>query len=237
MGREREDPKQQQQQQQVPYTVEQLVALNRYNPDILPDLENHVNDQVSSQTYSLDANLCLLRLYQFEPEKTSSQIVARILVKALMAMPAPDFSLCLFLIPERVQMEEQFKTLIVLSHYLETGRFRQFWDEAAKNRHIVEAVPGFEQAIQNYAIHVLSLTYQKVPRTVLAEAINTEGLSLDKFLEHQVATSGWAIEKGSQGRGQLIVLPRNEFNDPILKKNTADSVPLEHITRIFPILG
>lgn len=70
-------------------------------------------------------------------------------------------------------MEEQFKTLIVLSHYLEvclassilfkchehdnckelchtlmpllhvqTARFRQFWDEAAKSRHILEVVPG-----------------------------------------------------------------------------------------------
>lgn len=78
-------------------------------------------------------------------------------------------------------MEDQFKTLIVLSHYLEvssssslvayaadgesiqkahylgillltvlifytlhlqTARFRQFWDEAAKNRQIVEVVPG-----------------------------------------------------------------------------------------------
>lgn len=28
---------------------------------------------------------------------------------------------------------------------------------------------GFEQEIQAYAIHVLSLTYQKVPRAVLAE--------------------------------------------------------------------
>ncbi|XP_041005768.1 eukaryotic translation initiation factor 3 subunit K-like [Juglans microcarpa x Juglans regia] len=229
MGREREREVQQ-------YTVEQLVAVNPYNPDILPDLENYVNDQVSSKTYSLAANLCLLRLYQFEPERMSTQIVSRILVKALMAMPAPDFSLCLFLIPERVQMEEQFKTLIVLSHYLETGRFRQFWDEAAKNRHIVEAVPGFEQEIQAYAIHVLSVTYQKVPRAVLAEAINIEGLSLDKFLEHHVANSGWILEK-SHGRGQLIVLPRNEFNHPELKKNTADTVPLEHITRIFPILG
>ncbi|XWS65087.1 hypothetical protein CRYUN_Cryun05aG0060700 [Craigia yunnanensis] len=36
-------------------------------------------------------------------------------------------------------MEEQFKTLIILSHYLKTGRFRQLWDEAAKSRHIVEA--------------------------------------------------------------------------------------------------
>jgi len=28
------------------YTVEELVALNPYNPDILPDLENYVNEQV-----------------------------------------------------------------------------------------------------------------------------------------------------------------------------------------------
>ncbi|KAM1813191.1 hypothetical protein ACFX11_027028 [Malus domestica] len=233
MGRE---VPQQQQQQQVALAVEQLLAVNPYNPDILPDLENYVNEQVSSQTYSLDANLCLLRLYQFEPDRMSTQIVARILVKALMAMPSPDFSLCLFLIPERVQMEEQFKTLIVLSHYLETGRFSQFWDEASKNRHIVEAVPGFEQSIQAYAVHVLSLTYQRVPRSVLAEAINIEGLALDKFLEHHVANSGWILEKG-QGRGQLIVLPRNEFNHPELKKNTDDGIPLEHVARIFPILG
>ncbi|KAF3529294.1 hypothetical protein DY000_02036694 [Brassica cretica] len=202
--------------EQSSYTVEQLVAVNPFNPEILPDLENYVNEQVTSQTYSLDANLCLLRLYQ-----------------ALMAMPAPDFSLCLFLIPERVQMEEQFKTLIVLSHYLETGRFQQFWDEAAKNPHILEAVPGFEQAIQAYASHLLSLSYQKVPRSVLAEAVNMDGASLDKFIEHQVANSGWIVAKEDGS----IVLPQNEFNHPELKKNTGENVSLEHIARIFPILG
>ncbi|PHU11674.1 Eukaryotic translation initiation factor 3 subunit K [Capsicum chinense] len=216
---------------QLAHTVEQLIAVNPYNPDIRPDLENYVNEQVSSQTYNLDANLCLLRLYQFESERMSTPIVARILVKALMAMPAPDFSLCLFLIPERVQMEEQFKTLIVLSHYLETARFRQFWDEAAKSRHIVEAVSGFEQAIRAYAVHVLSITYQKVPRAILAEAINIEGVSLDKFLEHHVSNNGWVIEKG-QSKAQLITLPRTEFNHPELKKNTVDSVPLEHVISV-----
>nr|VDC73974.1 unnamed protein product [Brassica rapa] len=228
MGKEMESPK-----EQSSYTVEQLVAVNPFNPEILPDLENYVNEQVTSQTYSLDANLCLLRLYQFEPERMNTHIVARILLKALMAMPAPDFSLCLFLIPERVQMEEQFKTLIVLSHYLETGRFQQFWDEAAKNRHILEAVPGFEQAIQAYASHLLSLSYQKVPRSVLAEAVNMDGASLDKFIEHQVANSGWIVAKEDGS----IVLPQNEFNHPELKKNTGENVSLEHIARIFPILG
>ncbi|KAG8379658.1 hypothetical protein BUALT_Bualt07G0112000 [Buddleja alternifolia] len=38
----------------------------------------------------------------FEPERMSTQIVARILIKVLIAMPAPDFSLCLFLIPKIV---------------------------------------------------------------------------------------------------------------------------------------
>jgi translation initiation factor 3 subunit K len=232
MGREQAE-----QQSPMSYTVEQLVSVNPYNPDILPDLENYVNEQVSSQTYSLDANLCLLRLYQFEPERMNTQIVARILIKALMAIPAPDFSLCLFLIPERVQMEEQFKTLIVLSHYLETARFRQFWDEAAKSRHIVEAVPGFEQAVQAYAIHVLSLTYQNVPRSILAEAVNMEGLALDKFIENEVANSNWVIKKGQGNKGQVIALPRTEFNHPELKKNSADNIPLDKITRIFPVLG
>lgn len=42
MGRERETQK----PQPVSYTVEQLIAVNPYNPDILPDLENYVNEQV-----------------------------------------------------------------------------------------------------------------------------------------------------------------------------------------------
>lgn len=79
-------------------------------------------------------------------------------------------------------MEEQFKTLIVLSHYLEvhfsvyldlfwqnypcistvnnyfiflqTARFRQFWDEAAKNRHMVEVVPGNEKSEYNNILFI-----------------------------------------------------------------------------------
>lgn len=35
------------------YTVEQLVAVNPYNPDILPDLENYVNEQVFTSIYNI----------------------------------------------------------------------------------------------------------------------------------------------------------------------------------------
>lgn len=63
-----------------------------------------------------------------------------------------------------------------------------------------------------------------------------EGLSLDKFIEHHVSNSGWIVEK-TQGKGQLVTLPRNEFNHPELKRSSADIIPLDHITRIFPVLG
>ncbi|KAH0658494.1 hypothetical protein KY289_027242 [Solanum tuberosum] len=89
---------------QLAITVEQLIAVNPYNPDILPDLENYVNEQAS-----FVSNIQLLL------------------------------------------------------------RLQGSADEAAKSRHIVEAVSGFEQAIRAYAVHVLSITYQKVPRTILAE--------------------------------------------------------------------
>lgn len=217
------------------YSMEQIVAVNPYNPDILPDLEAYVQEQVNHQTYSLDSNLCLLRLYQFEPSRMSIQIVAKVLVKALMALPAPDFNLCMFLIPEKLQMEDPFLTLITLAHSLETARFQEFWNAADKNRHILEVVPGFEQAIRGYALHVLSLTYQRLPRPVLAEAVNMEGLSLDKFLEYQISNSGWSVEKGTGG-GQLVILPPNEHNYPELRKNPADSIPLEHVSKLFPVL-
>ena len=70
----------------------------------------------------------------------------------------------------------------------------------------------------------------------LLQTINIEGLLLDRFLRQQVANNGWVIDI-VQGKDQLIVLPRNEFNDPILKKNAINTIPLEHITYIFPILG
>jgi len=56
MGREKETTK-------VAYTVEQLVAFNRYNPDILPDLENYVNDQVPSPSLFSISNSLLLPFF------------------------------------------------------------------------------------------------------------------------------------------------------------------------------
>jgi translation initiation factor 3 subunit K len=46
-------------QPQVSYTVEKLVEVNPYNPDILSDLENYVNEQVSFSFLASNPQLCL----------------------------------------------------------------------------------------------------------------------------------------------------------------------------------
>eukprot|EP00270_Netrium_digitus_P020967 TRINITY_DN8794_c0_g1_i1.p1 TRINITY_DN8794_c0_g1~~TRINITY_DN8794_c0_g1_i1.p1 ORF type:complete len:225 (-),score=51.75 TRINITY_DN8794_c0_g1_i1:108-782(-) len=217
-------------------TIEQVVAANPYNPEILPDLERYVQQQVASGTYNLDANLTLLRLYQIEPQRVNLKIMALICIKAMMALPRMDFTLCQYLISERIQTEDPtFVTLTNLGHFLEAGRFAEFWDEAARHRELLKAVPGFEAAIQRFALHLLGITYQRVPRKIVAEAVNIDGPLLDKFLEQQVATAGWALVP--ETNAQVIELPANEDNTLALRRNEADSIPLDHVSRLFPVLS
>ncbi len=60
--------------------------------------------QVAKGTYDRDANLALLRLYNFEPELVHVQTVANVLIMALMQLPESDFTLLLHLIPENIQV-------------------------------------------------------------------------------------------------------------------------------------
>jgi hypothetical protein len=57
--RERESKMTKEAQPQVSYTVEKLVEVNPYNPDILSDLENYVNEQVSFSFLASNPQLCL----------------------------------------------------------------------------------------------------------------------------------------------------------------------------------
>tara|TARA_R110002050_G_scaffold102238_5_gene210738 strand:+ start:572 stop:793 length:222 start_codon:yes stop_codon:yes gene_type:complete len=57
---------------------------------------------VEQQLYLLDANLLVLKLYKLNPEKNNNDLVALILIKALMQLPSNDFRLCCYLVPEPV---------------------------------------------------------------------------------------------------------------------------------------
>ncbi len=44
--------------------------------------------QVANRTFNLDANVTLLRFYQFMPASVKPQVIAKILIKAIMQLPS-----------------------------------------------------------------------------------------------------------------------------------------------------
>lgn len=73
----------------------------RYNPDNLPTLERYVEIQSRENAYDLEANLAVLKLYQFNPHSFSKDITCQILLKALTNLPHTDFILCKCLLNEK----------------------------------------------------------------------------------------------------------------------------------------
>lgn len=72
----------------------------RYNPDNLPTLERYVEVQSRENSYDLEANLTVLKLYQFNPHLFNLEVTCQILLKALTNFPHTDFILCKCLLLE-----------------------------------------------------------------------------------------------------------------------------------------
>lgn len=162
--------------------------------------------QVAGNFYNQRANRGLLRLYQIHPARANATILTSVLVKALMALPEPDFLLSLYLIPE-AEHTPVITMLISLEALLQKGKFAGFWAllnsaEAASTRAVTTQVAGFENAIRDFIIAALNRTYSTVEKDVLAAALGVADAT------GLCASKGWGVEEGS-GRIQLPALPEN----------------------------
>ena len=64
-----------------------LQGIERYNPDNIPTLERYVDVQAKEIGYDLEANLALLKLYQFNNGLQNISYVGKILLKAITNLP------------------------------------------------------------------------------------------------------------------------------------------------------
>ena len=71
-----------------------LQGIERYNPENIKTLEHYVELQAREKGYDLEANLALLKLYQFNPTHSNMKVVVQILLKSLTNLPHTDFVLC-----------------------------------------------------------------------------------------------------------------------------------------------
>lgn len=184
--------------------VMELLQSHRYDPSILPRLEEFVNCQVTHNFCDPETNLAVLKLYQFHPETYNASTVSKILIKALMNLPTSDFLCSLYLIPERRQIDEPIPVISRLARLLETGRFTDFWAASGSCAQLLASVPGSLEAVRDFMMDVVSRTYKTVDVPILADILNLDQDTVVATIKER----GWRVVDG------IVTCPSTEENQP-----------------------
>ena len=172
----------------------------------------------------------LLLLYGVFPARAAARTVQQALLKALTALPEPDFWLLLHLVPERLQSgDEGVAALTALAGHLEGGRFKEFWAAAAAApaAGLIATAPGFEAAARGYVCCAVGAAFRGLPAAQLAEALRLEPSGLEGYFKAAgEGCAGWAID------GDAVRVPPNEANDPQPQLG-AERIPFAKLEGLF----
>ncbi|KAA0201233.1 Eukaryotic translation initiation factor 3 subunit K [Fasciolopsis buskii] len=187
-----------------------LNGIESYNPEHRSELEKYLQWQVSQGEYDFEANLVLLRLYQFYPEYYNADVTKLILLKALASSNPTDFTLCKYLIQLDHLEEEPVSLVVEMGTLLEACNFPEFWQRLRENPNVCVGMPGFRESILNFVIQVVSQTYQRIPKSLLLSILSLT----EQELRQVMKIHGWAEcppdSRGSHRSDPLILVNKHE---------------------------
>jgi len=209
------------------HVATKLKGIERYNPENITVLERFVDMQAKEPSpdtgYDLQANLALLKLYQFNPTFFREETVAKILLKSLTALPHSDFVLCKCLLTTEQLEIPLLKSLCYLHELLETCCFKEFWVRAHALGEVVRGVAGFEDAVRRFACHVIGITYAHIQEETLCELL---GLVDETTINQWIDRNGW-----KQGDRGYVLISKQEAQ--IKTKKITEKVDLESVASIM----
>ncbi|CAO3670324.1 unnamed protein product [Rhizopus stolonifer] len=171
---------------QRPENIAKVIdGVERYNSDNVQVLENYLNE---NGQYDSEANLAILKLYQFNPSLAKEPVIVKILVQSLITIPAPDFSLCLYLLSDYANLESISKLT----------RLQQLLEQAP-----CRVVPNFENEMRKVIARVVAMSYQTLTASTLVGYLGLKEDEFEKFCVNQ----GW------EKRGDLVQIPSNKDNE------------------------
>eukprot|EP00106_Octopus_bimaculoides_P019104 XP_014786546.1 PREDICTED: LOW QUALITY PROTEIN: eukaryotic translation initiation factor 3 subunit K-like [Octopus bimaculoides] len=203
-----------------------LKGIDRYNPDNLTTLEQYVKMQVDENTYDLEANLAVLKLYQFNPGNYNESVTIYILLKALTNLPHTDFNLCHCFLSAKNLNSEDVQKVFFLADLLEKCQFKTFWvtfNHCQMTYHTWYMMLGFEDSIRKYICHVIGICYDTISRKVFAELL---GCIPEMQLNQWIAKYGWKLIDSD-----TIFIAVQEEN--IKTKNIKETITLENVAAIM----
>lgn len=208
-----------------------LHGIELYNPNNIGMLLNYLAKQCADNEYDLDANLTILRLYQFrinselEESDYDKKVIIKILLKALTALPSPDFILCKSLIHPNLfedEIDPDLKHVLLLHQLLETCNFKEFWNVLRTDPGIYLEITGFEDSIRKFICYVVKITYQTIDKVTLRELLG--GLD-DTQLKYWINSNKW------KETDEAYVFISNQ-EELIKSKNIKEKIEFESVARV-----
>jgi hypothetical protein len=192
--------------------------------------------QLLSGVYSARSGHGLLRLYHFFPSRLNPAFVEVLFLRALMALPEPDFVQALSLLPEAARTPV-IPLLGELEHLLQKAQFTEFWERAqdplvaALLARTALAQP-FADAVRAFVASVLLRTYRRISLADLGRCLGLDGAQARQWAGQR----GWAIAEDAKA-GPVCELPASADNTPRpVKKVGEDGLGLK-FSEVSAVLG
>ncbi|GFQ86733.1 eukaryotic translation initiation factor 3 subunit K [Trichonephila clavata] len=206
-----------------------LKGIDRYNPENLTTLEKYIEIQARENAYDLEANLAVLKLYQFNPSQYRLSVVQMILLKALTNLPHTDFVLCKCLIDQQNLDHDDIKHIVYLHDLLETCHFKTFWVKMASSPNGIycrkQSTSNLARNNRKFICHVVNITFQSIEKDTLSTFLG--GLP-DFQLKAWMNKYGWK-EYGNN----LVFISNQEGN--IKTKNITEKIDFDSVAAIMSL--
>lgn len=171
--------------------------------------------QVTRGAYCARNARSLLRLYQRYPARAKGAVTDVLLLRALMALPEPDFVQALSLLPDAAARTPAAPTLVELEQLLQKAQFGEFWERARDPSvaPLLAGHAGFVDAVRGFIAGALRSAFRRVEPAVLARVL---GLGEGEAVAW-AAARGWAV-----GEGGAVELPPTADNTARPKKKQGE---------------
>uniref|UniRef100_A0A1I8IR23 Eukaryotic translation initiation factor 3 subunit K n=1 Tax=Macrostomum lignano TaxID=282301 RepID=A0A1I8IR23_9PLAT len=201
-----------------------LRGIDRYNPGNIEHLEKYIELQVTENVYDCEANLAVLKLYQFNPSHYQTNVTIKILLKAIANLPHPDFSLCKYLIEPDKLREEPLSSVVALGNQLETCDFEEFWQSLASTKSSIPAIGsvfGFTDSVRKFICHV------KIKTDQLCRILDIKRDQLAVYLEEY----GWKLVPDDPSHVFVF-----NYEETIKTRNISEKIGFPQVKQLAPVL-
>lgn len=130
-------------------------------------------EQGSEGYYDKEINKYLLKMYQCFPEKLNLDIVANVLVMAIMRLPGKDLLAFQLLIPLSYENNAKVKAVTDCIKTLECGEFEKFWMDKNAQGDVFQA-NGFDDAVRSFIFGNVCDTFRTIKVSAFMTMLNLE---------------------------------------------------------------